>query len=135
MVNMAEIELKPKTKPSVSRYARKRTKELPDAWKERIRAGVIMDKLLKCVNGQLEMDANRIRAAEILLRKIVPDLQRSELTGADGKDLYPQMTDEQMLDRLKNLIQMARHAEQPRPIQLESRAITEGTTSGVTETS
>jgi hypothetical protein len=29
----------------------------------------------------------RVRAAEILLRKVVPDLQRSELTGKDGGSL------------------------------------------------
>jgi hypothetical protein len=120
--NVARYEVNLLTTPKLSNHKGTRLhKELPDAWKERIRAGVIMDKLIKCVNGTLEMDSNRIRAAEILLRKIVPDLQRSEVTGKDGKDLFPQLNDEQMIERIKNLMDMAYRANQP--IMLESTPV------------
>lgn len=33
------------------------------------------------------MSANQIQCARILLAKVVPDVQRTELTGKDGKDL------------------------------------------------
>lgn len=68
--------------------ARKIRKVLSDEWKERIKAGVIMDRLLKHVNGQIDLTRSQISAADILLRKIVPDLARSELTGADGNAIH-----------------------------------------------
>ena len=52
---------------------------LPDEWKERIKAGVIMDRLIKHVNAEVEMTATQVNAAKILLSKIVPDLARTEL--------------------------------------------------------
>lgn len=54
--------------------ARKTRIELDDRWKEKIKAGVIMDRLLKHVNGAIELSATQVNAANILLRKIVPDL-------------------------------------------------------------
>jgi hypothetical protein len=61
--------------------ARKRKLVLTDTWKERIRAGVIMDRLLKHVNGDLEMSPTQVNAAKILLGKIVPDLSSSKVEG------------------------------------------------------
>lgn len=58
--------------------ARKNKLELSDDWKERIRAGVLMDRLVKCVEGTLEMTPVQIKAADILLKKIVPDLARTD---------------------------------------------------------
>lgn len=47
-----------------------------------------MDRLLKCVEGTLEMSPVQIKAADILLKKIVPDLARQEtrFVDEDGKD-------------------------------------------------
>ena len=36
------------------------------------------------VEGQIQMTPTQIKAAEILLRKTMPDLQSVSLTGADG---------------------------------------------------
>lgn len=64
--------------------ARKRKLVLSDEWKEKIRAGAIMSRLLGHVEGVVEMSSTQVKAADILLRKIVPDLNRSEISGADG---------------------------------------------------
>ena len=67
--------------------ARKNKLKLSDDWKERIRAGVLMDRLLKHVEGTIDMSPTQLKAADILLRKIVPDLSRTEQQqlGKDGK--------------------------------------------------
>lgn len=63
--------------------ARKRKITLNDNWKDRIRAGVLMERLLGHVEGTNDMTQTQIKAADILLRKIVPDLARTEMTGKD----------------------------------------------------
>ena len=52
-------------------------------WKEKISATTIMNRLVKCVEGTVEMTPSQVRAADIILRKIVPDLARNEVTGVD----------------------------------------------------
>lgn len=58
--------------------ARTRKTELDEKWKEKIKAGVIMDRLLRHVNGDIEMSTTQINAAKILLGKIIPDLKSSD---------------------------------------------------------
>lgn len=64
--------------------ARIRKTKLTDEWKARIQAGVILDRLVKHVNGEIDMSSSQIKAADILLKKTVPDLARTEVTGIDG---------------------------------------------------
>lgn len=64
--------------------ARKRRVELSDEWKDKIKAGVIMQRLLGHVYGEIELSATQIKAADILLKKIVPDVARTEHTGEGG---------------------------------------------------
>jgi hypothetical protein len=64
--------------------ARIRKTKLTYEWKARIQAGVILDRLVKHVNGEIEMSSSQIKAADILLKKTVPDLARTEVTGMDG---------------------------------------------------
>lgn len=67
--------------------ARKNKINLSEDWKQRIKAGVLMDRLLKHVEGSLNMTPSQIKAADILLKKIVPDLARQELVGDENKPL------------------------------------------------
>lgn len=53
--------------------------ELPDDWKNKIRASAIMNRLNDCVSGEIEMTPQQIKAADIILKKIIPDLARSEI--------------------------------------------------------
>lgn len=70
--------------------ARIRKTTLSDEWKEKIKVGVILDRLAKHVHGEIEMTSSQIKAAEILLRKTVPDLGRQEVVGAgdNGEHLH-----------------------------------------------
>jgi hypothetical protein len=64
--------------------ARKRKISLTDSWKAKISASVICDRLQKHVGGKLKMTPTQIKAAQILLGKVVPDLTRAEHTGKGG---------------------------------------------------
>ncbi len=59
--------------------ARIRKLTLSDSWKKKISAGRIMGRLLGHVEGNVDMSATQVSAARILLSKIVPDLQSTEL--------------------------------------------------------
>lgn len=55
--------------------------------REKIRAGVILERIERHALGELDppMDASQLKAAEIALRKCIPDLQSIQLTG-DAED-------------------------------------------------
>ncbi len=64
--------------------ARKNKLRLNDDWKAKIQASNLCWRLAAHVEGKIELSPTQVRAAEILLRKTVPDLGRTEVTGADG---------------------------------------------------
>lgn len=64
--------------------ARKRKVVLSDAWREKIQAGQIMSRLLRHVEGEIELSSSQVKAADILLKKVVPDLARTENVGSEG---------------------------------------------------
>lgn len=66
--------------------ARKRQVRLSEEWRERIRAAAILQRLEKAALGEVEMAPAELKAAEIVLRKTIPDLARTEVTGKDGGD-------------------------------------------------
>lgn len=55
--------------------------------REKIRASQLINILHDHVLGKRGLSATQLKAADILLRKCVPDLQRTELTGQDGGPL------------------------------------------------
>ena len=63
--------------------ARTRMLRLTPEWKEKIRVGVILDRLSKHVDGEVEMTGTQIKAADILLKKVLPDVARTEIAGDD----------------------------------------------------
>jgi hypothetical protein len=63
--------------------ARKNKVTLSERWKDRISATMIMNRLVAHVEGELDLSPTQLKAADILLKKIVPDLARTEHTGAD----------------------------------------------------
>jgi hypothetical protein len=48
--------------------------KLNDRWRERIRIGVLIKRLDDHAVGNIEMTPTQIKATEILLRKVAPDL-------------------------------------------------------------
>lgn len=56
----------------------------PQVVRQRIQATKLVQRLQAHVNGEVKMSTSQVRAAEILLRKSVPDLSAIQLTGEDG---------------------------------------------------
>ncbi len=60
--------------------ARKIRKQLDDSWRDKIKASQIINRLIDHVNSKEGiMDSSQIRAAEILLKKIIPDLSSTDM--------------------------------------------------------
>jgi len=57
----------------------------------RIKVGNIINRLQKHVDGEIDMSATQLRAAEILLRKTLPDLTSVEHSGEVATSYVMQM--------------------------------------------
>jgi hypothetical protein len=66
---------KPTGKPTGVRY----TKHQTEACREKIRTSAILGRLQRHINGKLDMSPTQVRAAEILLAKVLPSLQSAEI--------------------------------------------------------
>jgi hypothetical protein len=64
--------------------ARTKAVRLSEEWRERIRTAGILERLEKAAMGETEVTPTQLKAAEIVLRKTLPDLARTEVTGNDG---------------------------------------------------
>ena len=64
--------------------ARKRRTTVNEKWREKIQSSMLVDRLVKHAVGEIEMTATQIKAADILLKKVAPDLKAVEHTGEDG---------------------------------------------------
>ena len=60
-----------------------------DEVRSKIQASQLVNRLSNHVFGKVELSATQVRAAEVLLRKCVPDLSNVELTGKDGVAIVP----------------------------------------------
>jgi hypothetical protein len=58
--------------------------QLTDAWREKIRTSMLINRLQNHVAGRIEMSPTQLRAAEVLLKKRLPDLTSTELSGPGG---------------------------------------------------
>ena len=67
--------------------AERLNKRHSDMVRKKIQTSQLINRLQNHVLGEEKMDAGQIRSAEILLRKAIPDLRATELTGADGDTL------------------------------------------------
>ena len=57
--------------------------ELHEKWREKIRASMLINRLRNHVLGKIEMSPTQLRAAEILLKKVVPDLSAVNIEAHD----------------------------------------------------
>jgi len=61
--------------------------------RDKINAGILVERLTECALGQLELTSQQMKAIEILLKKSVPDLSAVEMTGdADAPILLKVIT-------------------------------------------
>jgi hypothetical protein len=81
------------------RRKRKPSEFHSEVTRERIRATLLVERLQAHAMGELELTATQIRAAEILLRKCVPDLQQTDLNVLSTRryvvEVPPQLSDEE----------------------------------------
>lgn len=50
-------------------------------WRARIETTKIINRLYEHVSGKIDLTATQVRAAEILLRKVIPDLSTNHIEG------------------------------------------------------
>ena len=59
--------------------ARKRTAirpgGMPESWREKIQASMLVNRLMAHVKGEIELTPAQVNSANILLKKVAPDLQ------------------------------------------------------------
>ena len=67
--------------------ARTRRVELNEKWKDGLRVSELMNRLQHCAKGEIEMTPTQIKAAEIILKKLVPDMKAIDQTVSGGLDL------------------------------------------------
>ena len=60
--------------------------------RDKIQASQIINRLQNHLDGKVELSQTQLRAAEILLKKSLPDLSAVEMTGEDGKPLDLSLT-------------------------------------------
>lgn len=73
-------------------HKRKVPKYLDDDWRTRIGAGKLLDHLRQNACGEREMTATQVRSAEILLKKVLPDLKGIEYKDENGDTVAPSVT-------------------------------------------
>jgi hypothetical protein len=54
-------------------------KTLTEEWKKKIQSSNLITHLGKCAVGEIEMTSQQIKAAEILLKKVMPDLKSVDM--------------------------------------------------------
>jgi len=69
--------------------ARNRTVTMAEQSRQKIHhhAGVLLKRLIDHALGECEMTPQQVRSAEILLKKVLPDLKAIEHSGSDGEPL------------------------------------------------
>lgn len=72
--------------------ARKRKVSLTESWKDGIRVSMLMGRLYGHALGDNDMSQSQIKAAQIVLSKLVPDLNRAEHTGEQGGPIEHSLT-------------------------------------------
>ena len=56
-----------------------------DDVRKKIQASQIVNRLSDHIHGKVELSPTQVRAAEILLKKTIPDLSQVQGTGEDGE--------------------------------------------------
>jgi hypothetical protein len=72
--------------------------ELTERWREKIRLSQIINRLDQCAVGEIDMTPSQLKAADMLLKKLVPDLNRTEVSGPDGGPVQVQAVTRRIVD-------------------------------------
>jgi hypothetical protein len=77
--------------------------EMRKRFQDRLEAGKVAERLFDHIlneDGDL-MTPSQVNAAKIVLGKVLPDLKATEITGAEGRDLFSSIKRE-IVDRAKD---------------------------------
>lgn len=67
--------------------ARRTRTKLDEAWRQKIQVSMLINRLHDNALGNIEMTKEQIKSAEILLRKVAPDLKAIDISGAVDNNL------------------------------------------------
>ena len=56
-------------------------------WRAKIKTSLLLNRLQDFSTGKIEMTRGQVLAAQILLRKVLPDVSSVDIGSADGKPL------------------------------------------------
>lgn len=74
----------------------RKTMWTPEIVRQRIRVGVILNRLKNHMLGRIEMSSTQLQAAQILLKKALPDLAAVEHTGTLNVQDARELTDAEL---------------------------------------
>lgn len=80
--------------------------KLTEAWREKIRTSMLINRLQNHVLGRIEMSATQLRAAEVLLKKCLPDMQGVVHSGDPDNPIVHRTSDlvfDRVLERAEEL--------------------------------
>jgi hypothetical protein len=78
--------------------------------RSRIKVGMLMHRLTECVEGKVELSAVQVQAAQILLRKALPDLTATQISG-DAEN--PLRTEQTIRDERAEALKLLREYRPP----------------------
>ena len=64
--------------------AHRHSPRLTEEWRARIKTGVLLNNLQSYADGKRDMSRGQVAAALGLLKKTLPDLSSTEISGRDG---------------------------------------------------
>lgn len=65
-----------------------KTGTMPQAWRDRIQASMLVNRLTDHVNGKVELSPSQVTAGLGLLKKAIPDLAAITVEGNPDKPLH-----------------------------------------------
>jgi len=59
--------------------------------RDKIQASLLINRLMDCSSGKLDLNAQQVNAAKTLLNKVLPDLKAIEVSGPEGEALFKEI--------------------------------------------
>lgn len=66
--------------------------------REKIQTSQLVNRLMAHVNGEVELTSTQVRAAEVLLKKTLPDLSATELSNDPHNPVIPTAIEVRIVD-------------------------------------
>lgn len=73
--------------------------ERAESWRDKIGVSKLLNRLESCALGEVEMKPAEVKAAQILLDRVMPTLSASEIT-----HVKPQQTAQALMDRVREVM-------------------------------